>query len=315
MTTLTYHLSRALGRAWGPGDEIVVTELDHHANIDPWRALETDRGVTVRTVPLRPETGTWTRRIWSERSRRGRGSSRSAPPPTRSARSTTSGAPQSSRTRSGRSCSWTPSTTRRTRWSTSGRSAAISWRARRTSSTGRTSGVSGGAGSCSSRSTSPSSCPRPTRRPERLETGTLSHEGIVGAAAAVDFLASLAAAPGPGGEPPRAAFTALHARGHALFERLWTVSAESQASPATDRRPSRRARRRSRSWWPDARRTRSPRSSPGARSSSRPATSTPGPSCVASATPRTASCARAVRATRRRTRSIGCWRASREIAA
>src|SRR5947209_10416096 len=35
MTTLTFHLARALGRRYGPGDEIVVTELDHHANIDP----------------------------------------------------------------------------------------------------------------------------------------------------------------------------------------------------------------------------------------------------------------------------------------
>ena len=39
MTTLTFHLARALGRRLGPGDAIVVTELDHHANIDPWRAL------------------------------------------------------------------------------------------------------------------------------------------------------------------------------------------------------------------------------------------------------------------------------------
>jgi cysteine desulfurase family protein (TIGR01976 family) len=58
MTTLTYHLSRALGRTWGPGDEIVVTELDHHANVDPWRALEKERGVTIVSVPMRPETGT-----------------------------------------------------------------------------------------------------------------------------------------------------------------------------------------------------------------------------------------------------------------
>ena len=35
MTTLTFHLARALGRGWGPGDEVVVTELDHHANVDP----------------------------------------------------------------------------------------------------------------------------------------------------------------------------------------------------------------------------------------------------------------------------------------
>src|SRR5689334_24067654 len=37
MTTLTFHLGRALGQRWSSGDEIVVTELDHHANIDPWR--------------------------------------------------------------------------------------------------------------------------------------------------------------------------------------------------------------------------------------------------------------------------------------
>src|SRR5262249_27785428 len=52
MTTLAFHLSRALGRGWGPGDELVVTELDHHANIAPWRALERERGVIIRSIPL-----------------------------------------------------------------------------------------------------------------------------------------------------------------------------------------------------------------------------------------------------------------------
>ncbi len=56
MTTLTFHLSRALGRTWKAGDEVVVTELDHHANVAPWRALEIDRGVVVRTVPMNVET-------------------------------------------------------------------------------------------------------------------------------------------------------------------------------------------------------------------------------------------------------------------
>src|SRR6184192_2943201 len=40
MTTLTFHLAQALAREYGPDDEIVVTELDHHANIAPWRTLE-----------------------------------------------------------------------------------------------------------------------------------------------------------------------------------------------------------------------------------------------------------------------------------
>jgi cysteine desulfurase family protein (TIGR01976 family) len=57
MTTLTLHLSRALSLNYKPGDEIVVTELDHHANIDPWRRLEIERGVTIRTVRVDTVTG------------------------------------------------------------------------------------------------------------------------------------------------------------------------------------------------------------------------------------------------------------------
>ena len=56
MTTLTFHLARALGRTWQAGDEVIVTELDHHANIAPWRALEIDRGIVVRTARMIPET-------------------------------------------------------------------------------------------------------------------------------------------------------------------------------------------------------------------------------------------------------------------
>ena len=51
MTTLTFAMSRAIGRTLGPGDEIVVTRLDHDANVAPWRALE-ERGVTVRAVDI-----------------------------------------------------------------------------------------------------------------------------------------------------------------------------------------------------------------------------------------------------------------------
>ena len=58
MSSLTFHLSRALGRGFSAGDEIIVTELDHHANIDTWRALEKDRGVVIRVVPLDIESGT-----------------------------------------------------------------------------------------------------------------------------------------------------------------------------------------------------------------------------------------------------------------
>jgi cysteine desulfurase family protein (TIGR01976 family) len=52
MTTLTFHLSRSLGRAWGPGDEVIVTEIDHQANVAPWRRMAADNGMTVRVVPF-----------------------------------------------------------------------------------------------------------------------------------------------------------------------------------------------------------------------------------------------------------------------
>jgi len=51
MTTLTFALSRAIGRELKPGDEIVVTRLDHDANVAPWLALQ-ERGVTVRFVDI-----------------------------------------------------------------------------------------------------------------------------------------------------------------------------------------------------------------------------------------------------------------------
>jgi cysteine desulfurase family protein (TIGR01976 family) len=57
MTTLTLHLSRALSLNYESTDEIVVTELDHHANIDPWRRLAVERGVTIRTVQMDTATG------------------------------------------------------------------------------------------------------------------------------------------------------------------------------------------------------------------------------------------------------------------
>ncbi len=53
MTTLTYAMSRAIGRDLGPGDEILVTRLDHDANVSPWVALE-EKGVTIRWAEIHP---------------------------------------------------------------------------------------------------------------------------------------------------------------------------------------------------------------------------------------------------------------------
>lgn len=58
MTSLIFHLSRAISRDLREGDEIILTELDHHANIDTWRELEKERGVTIRVAPMDIESGT-----------------------------------------------------------------------------------------------------------------------------------------------------------------------------------------------------------------------------------------------------------------
>ncbi len=57
MTQLTYDLARALAKEWGPGDEVVVTRLDHDANIRPWVAAATHAGATVRWADPDRETG------------------------------------------------------------------------------------------------------------------------------------------------------------------------------------------------------------------------------------------------------------------
>lgn len=57
MTTLTFHLARALAARFAPGDEIVVTELDHHANVAPWVRIANEWNLTIRTVKMVPESG------------------------------------------------------------------------------------------------------------------------------------------------------------------------------------------------------------------------------------------------------------------
>ena len=56
MTTLTFHISRSIGRRLEPGDEIIVTRMDHDGNISPWLLLAEDLGLTVRWYDFDPET-------------------------------------------------------------------------------------------------------------------------------------------------------------------------------------------------------------------------------------------------------------------
>jgi cysteine desulfurase family protein (TIGR01976 family) len=56
MTTIAFALARALSREWREGDEIIVTELDHRANVDSWISAAQDKGVTVRWLTVDPES-------------------------------------------------------------------------------------------------------------------------------------------------------------------------------------------------------------------------------------------------------------------
>lgn len=58
MTSLTFSISRAIAQEWQPGDEIVLTRIDHDGNVSPWLRAAEDRGVTVRRLDFRPENCT-----------------------------------------------------------------------------------------------------------------------------------------------------------------------------------------------------------------------------------------------------------------
>lgn len=73
MTSLTLALSRALAKTWKPGDEVIVSQLDHDANVTPWVLAAEDAGAVVRRIPVRLDDCTLDldayRRLLSERTR------------------------------------------------------------------------------------------------------------------------------------------------------------------------------------------------------------------------------------------------------
>jgi selenocysteine lyase/cysteine desulfurase len=58
MTSITLHISRSIARTWQGGDDIVLTRLDHDANVTPWVLAAQDHGCRVRWVDFHPEDGT-----------------------------------------------------------------------------------------------------------------------------------------------------------------------------------------------------------------------------------------------------------------
>jgi cysteine desulfurase family protein (TIGR01976 family) len=219
MTTLTFHLARGLGRGWGPGDEIVVTELDHHANIAPWRALERDRGISVRMVPMIPETG---QLDWEEL---GRALERKPRLLAIGAASNALGtitevARAVAMARDAGTLSFVDAVHYAPHRLVDVRVLGCDFLACSAYKFyGPHVSVLYGRSERLAVVDVPKLEPAPETAPERLETGTLNHEGIAGAAAAVEFLASLAEEGGRR-ERLRAVFAELHRRGQALLERL-----------------------------------------------------------------------------------------------
>ena len=220
MTTLTFHLARALGHGWGTGDEVIVTELDHHANVDPWRTLARERGVTVRTVGLDLASGGID---WADLERQ-------LGPRTRllaiGAASNAIGvmtdirraaqlahaagalvfvdavhyAPHALVDVAALGCDYLACSP----YKFYGPHLGVLW----------------GRQALLECLVVPKLLPASNAAPERLETGTQSHEAIAGAAAAVDFLASLAGDSGSRRDRLARTYAALHGRGTALAHQL-----------------------------------------------------------------------------------------------
>lgn len=220
MSSLTFHLSRALGRQWGPGDEIIVTELDHHANIDPWRALERDRGVTIRVVPLDIETGTIDLRnlegLLSSKTRMvAIGAASNALGTVNDIKRAAALAHSAGAYCFVDAVHYAPHFLVDVKDINCDFLACSAYKFY-----GPHIGILYGRKELLEIVDFPKLKPAPNNSPDRVETGTQSMESMAGAAAAVDFLASL----GTGGsrrERLSAAFEGLHERQHEMVERLW----------------------------------------------------------------------------------------------
>jgi cysteine desulfurase family protein (TIGR01976 family) len=223
MTTLTFHLARALGAQYGSGDEIIVTELDHHANIAPWQRLVAERGVRLNIVRMVPETGQldWdhfeqlltkrTKLVAIGAASNALGTINDVLRASRMARALTNGgalvfvdavhyAPHALVDVQAWDCDFLAMSAYKFY--------------------GPHVGVLFGKRALLDSIDFPKLNPAPDAAPENVETGTQNQEGMVGAGAAIDFLASLA-----GGESRRARLTAsfaeLHQRKAELSARLW----------------------------------------------------------------------------------------------
>jgi cysteine desulfurase family protein (TIGR01976 family) len=221
MTTLTYHLSRALAPRFDQGDEIVVTELDHHANIAPWTALESERGLRVRWARMVTETGTLDLdhlgSLLGDRTKLvAIGAAANALGTVNEVRQITELGHAAGALVFVDAVHYVPHTLPDVQdfgcdflacspYKFYGPHVGALWCRRELMRDLAFTRL----------------IPAGHEPPERAETGTLNHEGIVGAAAAVEWLGSLAGDDGDLRDRLATVYRVLHERGSALFTRLW----------------------------------------------------------------------------------------------
>jgi len=222
MTTLTFHLGRALGRGWRAGDVVVVTELDHHANSDTWRALGRERGVEIRAIRMRREDGRLDEADAAAKLTPGvrllaLGAASNALGTINDVEQLTARAHaigarvfidgvhyashQMPDVRA-----WNCDFFACSAYKFYGPHVGVLW----------------GRRELLGALDPPKLAPASGEPPELLETGTLNHEGIVGAGAAVDFLASLTSERLPRRERLARVSQSLHERGAELLRQLWS---------------------------------------------------------------------------------------------
>jgi cysteine desulfurase family protein (TIGR01976 family) len=221
MTTLTFHIARAIGRTLVAGDELIVTELDHQANVAPWVEVARERSLVVNVAPMRPQDGTLdldalTRLVGPRTRVVAIGAASNA------LGTVTDVARVAALARSVGALTFCDAVHYAPHNFTDVRALGCDLLACSAYKFyGPHIGFVWGKRELLASLDVPKLAPAPNSAPERLETGTQNHEGIAGAAAAVNFLASLSRSSGARRQRLKATFAALHARGRDLLAHAW----------------------------------------------------------------------------------------------
>jgi len=221
MTTLTFHLARTLGRMWSPGDEVIITELDHHANVAPWRALQYDRGIEIRSAKMNCDAAQLDydhlASLVTDRTKLiAVGGASNAIGTINDLKRVAEIAKAANALLFVDAVHLVPHELVDVKAIGCDFLACSSYKFY-----GPHAGILWGKFELLDTLPFPKLAPAPDTAPERVETGTQNHEGIAGIAATVDFLASIGGDGGTRRERLGRAFHALHEEGQRFAELMW----------------------------------------------------------------------------------------------